>query len=857
MPNTMRLLAQSLILTLGFLGYNCVSSSELPTSSSPSPNAFPLVTNYNVTQINYSVGESEVIQLAARTLANDIKLVTGKMPAFNVLADDHTIAKVYIASIHNKQLIEDLKNHVSSDELQHLSTQWESFLIKTISNPEPDVDFGLLILGSDSRGTAYGVFELSQAIGVSPWYWWADVPVKQRKEIYIQTGIHLFGPPSVKYRGIFINDEDWGLHPWARTTFDPELGDIGPKTYERVFELLLRLKANTLWPAMHHVSGAFNKYPENKKLADQYGIIMGSSHAEPMLRNNVIEWMRPESEYNYLTHKKQVLEYWETRVRENREFENIYTLGMRGIHDSGITAGKSKQSKAALLGDIIQDQRRLLSRNISSRLDEIPQAFTPYKEVLELYRTGINLPDDVTLVWPDDNHGYIRQFPNEQERARSGGSGVYYHLSYLGSPLSYLWLYTTPPALMWEELHKAYALGAQHYWIANVGDVKPAEMGIEFFLQMAWDVERWTPNAQNEFINTWAAREFGDPYATDIVEVFTLYFELNFQRRPEHLQWWLPHTRVNSSPLTEAEIRQRLSQFQEMSSRCLQIKSLLPERFHTAYFELVEYPVLASHYANMRYFHLEQYDRFFHDEHKQAVAHGNLAHEADEKLRGLTYKYNNEIANGKWRGIMNVEPADNLWRSYRQTPLVLPAKNLLVLNQELIAEKSLKFKGSEETSSQKIAVTIEAEDYTSSHANSGFEWKTIQGLGRSKNAVGVFPIQLLQLAPQDILDKSPYLEYRFPVDKSGKFRIEFKVLPGYSITGDKHLKLAFGLENQMPRIISVIRDTESDNWKQEVLSGEVTMQDTINFRKSGNQRLRVYMVEPGVIVDQILIYNTD
>jgi hypothetical protein len=338
-----------------------------------------------------------------------------------------------------------------------LKGAWESFVIAVVDRPTPDVPRALVIVGSDRRGAAYGVYELSQAIGVSPWRWWADVPPPRRDQLYVAAGTRRLGPPSVKYRGIFINDEDWGLQPWAAHTFEPETGNIGPKTYARVFDLLLRLKANTLWPAMHPTTAPFNDDPANAKLADRYAIVMGSSHAEPMLRNNVGEWKAPAETYNYATNPDGVLAYWRQRVTTNGEYENLYTLGMRGIHDSGMVGANDLASRKTLLETIFADQRRLLAER---GLQGAPQVFTPYKEVLDVYRGGLKVPDDVTLVWPDDNFGYIRQFPDAAERQRAGGSGVYYHLSYLGAPLSYLWLSTTPPALIQQQMGQAWDLGA-------------------------------------------------------------------------------------------------------------------------------------------------------------------------------------------------------------------------------------------------------------------------------------------------------------------------------------------------------------------------------------------------------------
>ena len=433
------------------------------------PGDFPLVGGGRAADVVHAAEDAAVVGVAARDFAADVGRVTGRKPEVRTEVAPGRPA-VLAGTLDHSALIDGLVK-AGKLEVGGLRGQWESYLITTVADPLPGVPRALVVAGSDRRGTAYGLFELSRAIGVSPWTWWADVAPQKHAELHVAAGARRFGPPSVKYRGIFINDEDWGLQPWAAQTFAPAEGGIGPQVYARIFELLLRLKANTLWPAMHACTKAFNTFPEDARLADRYGIVMGSSHAEPMLRNNVGEWTAPHEDYNYVTNRAGVLRYWEERVAANGAFENIYTLGMRGIHDSPIVGPKTDAERVAALERIFADQRALLVKYVNPDITRVPQAFTPYKEVLPLYREGLRVPDDVTIVWPDDNFGYIRQFPTAADRHRAGGFGVYYHVSYLGSPLSYLWICTTPPALIWEEMTKAYEHGADRIWILKVGDL--------------------------------------------------------------------------------------------------------------------------------------------------------------------------------------------------------------------------------------------------------------------------------------------------------------------------------------------------------------------------------------------------
>lgn len=382
-------------------------------------------------------------------MADDIKELTGKRPEI-IQTNSFSKSGIYVGQISDPLF------KVKKDK-KELSGQWEKFSIQKENE-------NLIITGSDVRGTVYAIFEITERLGISPWKWWADVnPIKQEKLSLQLPQNGIISSPSVQYRGIFLNDEDWGLQPWATKTFEKETGDIGPKTYEKIFQLLLRLKANTIWPAMHPSTKGFFTISGNKEMAQKYHIVIGSSHAEPMLRNNVDEWKpKINGDYNYFTNKTQVDKYWQDRLDElkSAKIETIMTLGMRGVHDSKMEGAKDLKESIAMVEKIILNQREMFSNTFNKPLNQIPQAFIPYKEVLELYDNGLKIPDDITLVWPDDNYGYIRRLSNESEQKRAGGSGVYYHISYWGRPHDYLWLSTTQPGLIWYEMTKAYQNGA-------------------------------------------------------------------------------------------------------------------------------------------------------------------------------------------------------------------------------------------------------------------------------------------------------------------------------------------------------------------------------------------------------------
>jgi len=756
---------------------------------------------------------------AADDVRNDVQRVSGRLPEHWV--DLVTPCRhVVIIGVVGKSPLLDRLAATGKIELKGIANAWETFAMQIVANPIPGVSSALVIAGSDRRGAIYGLYEISSQIGVSPWHWWADVPVARQFPLIITPGPKVVGPPSVKYRGIFLNDEDWGLQPWAAHTFEKETGDIGPKTYAKVFELLLRLRGNLVWPAMHPSTKAFNRFPENKRVADAYGIVMGSSHAEPMLRNNVGEWSAPPHDYNYVANRDGVLQYWERRVAENGQFENIYTLGMRGIHDSHMIGPRTDPERIQVLEQVFADQRSLIARYVKPDVASVPQMFCAYKEVLALYRLGLKVPDDVTIVWPDDNFGYVRHFANGAERQRAGGSGVYYHLSYLGSPLSYLWLSTTPPALIWQQMHQSYTHGADRLWIANVGDIKPAEISMEFFLQMAWDANRWNPDNLPDFLRGWARREFGPENASRIADLMERYYLLNFQRRPEHLQWWLPGAAKRGSDLTDEEVRRRLESFSLLRQESEAVQRALPAAFHDAYFQLVHYPIVGSALANERYFRGER---------------GQMAQasEADAALKALTRQFNQEISGGKWRGIMTLEPADSQWATMRIAPwAALPAPVT---------------RPAPPTGQQ---VVIDAADFQHSAHSGQSKWQVVPGLGRTGRAVTVLPSDgpTFDLAS---LGTAPRLEYSVNLPAAGDGTLEIQLLPTHPLAGDA-LRIAVAVDGKPARMLALAA-ADGPVWSQGVLNGTRRLSMPIHFDAPGRHAIHLHGVEPGVVVDRLVV----
>lgn len=637
---------------------------------------FEIVSKQQQVSIYYHPEKQRIDSLMAQFLARDIEKVSGVKP--KIITDISLLrGNVIFLTQVDEHLPENIKTAYKSD----LTSGDETFSWDFLSHPTPKINQVLLITGSDDRGLAYGVFKLSKQIGVNPWYWWADVPIHQNRRIQIPNQHFLSSKPSVKYRGIFVNDEDWGLRPWASGNMDSKLHNIGPKTYEKVFELLLRLNANMIWPAMHPGTKAFFKIPENLAVARKFHIIIGTSHAEPMLRNNVDEWNeKTMGAFNYLTNREKVLNYWDSRIKESKQNEVIYTMGMRGVHDSGMEGVKSSKEAVPVLEQVIKDQRKLLHQDLKK--ENIPQALVLYKEVLDVYDKGLKVPDDVTLVWPDDNYGYIRRLNDDREKLRSGGSGVYYHDSYWGRPHDYLWLSTTAPALIREEMLKAYHNQSDRLWVLNVGDIKPAEYQLQLFMDMAYSVK---PFEQEEYLNQHLQNWYSSIFRSDgktIAHLYQQYYQLAWERRPEFMGWsqteptTATHLTAYNHFYNGDEAQKRMDAYRILAQKTDSLYNHQTKELKNSFFELVAYPMIASAEMNMKFLYRDKAEMYHQQGRLSATQYADSVHQVYQNIVKLTSFYNDSLASGKWHGEMSMSP-----------------RNLPVFDDLKIAFKALNNKG--------------------------------------------------------------------------------------------------------------------------------------------------------------------
>ena len=721
--------------------------------------------------VTYSLPErvEPVVEVALDLFKRDLQQVTGLVP----VASDKPVVKV-------------LKGKVAPDGFR--------IYVK---------DGQIVVEGGNGRGMAYGLLELSRLAGVSPWVWWGDIVPERKGRLAIDSDFRTTQQPSVAYRGIFINDEDWSTRPWSCKTFEPgPEGQIGPKTYRKIFELLLRLRANTIWPAMHEGTTAFFRLPGAKAMADSCGIVVGTSHCEPLLRNNVGEWdVARRGRFNYKTNRAGVQQYWIERLKEvSRSKDNMFTIGMRGIHDSSMEGYQTEQEKFDGLQQVIDDQQRLL-RQYVGKPEQQMQVFVPYKEVLQLYEKGLRVPDYVTLMWCDDNYGYMTRYSDAGEQRRQGGAGVYYHLSYWGRPHDYLWLTTTQPGLIYNEMRQAYDHNVRKLWIANVHDVKVAGYDLELFLDMAWNIDCVSAETVGDHYRRWLCRQFGEEAGRRLYPAMWEFFCLCGERRPEFTGWTQVEldkkkyprglSPVSEIPLTAAEAATRMAAFERVKAGVLESRPHVRPELGDAFFASIVYPVYAAAAMN-----------------RKILSDSAESHRAYEEIQSLTKQYN-ELKGGKWRHLMDAAPRRlPVYEDVHATLMGKPVNKVW---------------------------TCDASQYET--ASDGAV--KIQMLGHSMNAVS--------------LPKDGCLTYRFTVAEAGDYVLRTALIPTQAVdNGD--IRFSVSIDGAEPVVYSLKEPFRSEEWKRNVLRGQALRNLPIRL-SAGAHTLTVRALDDHIVIDQFQLID--
>lgn len=777
--------------------------------------------------IGFDTKTDLVVGTAMDMFASDMEAVTGqRAESTNANKSTIRVAQLDKASGSRRKSLERIGVPVNQ-----LDTLTDGFNI-TIS------DGKVYVSGTNGRGAAYGLLELSRLAGVSPWIWWGDVKPQKRQMLKLPEGYATTQGASVEFRGIFINDEDWSTRPWSSGNFEPnKTGTIGPKTYKEIFKLLMRLRANAVWPAMHPGTTAFFKDPRNKLVADSCGIAVGSSHCEPLLRNNVDEWdTAMRGHFNYISNKEAVQEYWIERLDQVRNSSggNMFTIGMRGIHDGSMEGVNTDQEKFDALQQVIDDQQTLIREHIGDPSKQM-QVFVPYKEVLELYEKGLNVPDYVTLMWCDDNYGYITRLSNAEEQKRAGGGGVYYHLSYWGRPHDYLWLTTTQPGLIYNEMRNAYDHNVRKLWIANVHDPKVAAYDLQLFLDMAWDINSVESDKVGEHLRNWLASNFGSAVGEKLYPRMRKFYELCGKRRPEFMGW--NQTELDKkyynrglSPVADTEFSftefgseadRYMEEFMEIAGDVAEIGKEVSPELADAYFAAIEYPVAcaANHAVKMleaqRARSLANGDKLY-----AAVAKSQYAY---QNIRKLTDRYNRAISGGKWNRSMNMRP--------RELP-TFAAPSLPTLLTDAEAAEYLKDPAPMHTLKANGVIAGNADKF----ARSTGKVRVIDMLGHGGRSVE--------------LDKGSSVTYEFELDEDMASPVLTTALIPTQPNDGGSMRYSVSIDGGEPEEFDLKEPFRSERWKLNVLRGQALRKQDSPALARGKHTITITALDPHIVIDQ-------
>ena len=938
-------------LAIGEPSYISTSSGKKFFKLSASGKSSPLFINSN---------DFPGVIRALKDLQTDIGKVTNHKPeiVFDKLPKNKQI--VIVGTYGKNSLIDQLVKNKKID-IKDIVGKWEAYTIQTVEKPFPGIDRALVIVGNDKRGTIFGIYDLSQQIGVSPWYFWADVPVPHKKALYVKP-IKYTQSPSVKYRGIFINDEAPALSNWIEEKYgkvkpsqNPPIGNgvanYGSEFYIKVFELMLRIKANYLWPAMWN--NAFNEDDaENSRLADEYGIVMGTSHQEPMIRAQQ-EWDRRYistlGHWNYKKHADTLENFWRDGVRRNKNYESIVTMGLRGANDSEMEG--DLKSNIAMVEEIVNKQQKIISEEMNPDISQVPQSWCLYKEIMDYYNEGMTVPDNITLLWADDNWGNIRRLPTPEERLRAGGSGVYYHFDYHGGPRSYEWINTNPIAKIWDQMSLAKQYGADRIWIVNVGHFKGYELPMEYFMSLAWDTNKWTNSNINEYTQLWTAREFGDEYANEIADILSKYTKYNGRRKIESL------TPKTFSVINYQEAENVVADFNKITAQAEAIYAKLPKEKRDAFYQIVLFPTKASALVNELYFTAAKNNLYASQKRVSANAMAAQTRELFTQDTTLMTHYNEIYANGRWNHFMDQThlgytswnpPKEN---SLRAVPLldvqplneasmgisipgteeswpgssekaVLPELDIfnnkeqfieifnrgkipfeysittdvpwltfserngkieqtdqriwVKLNENLLPKGRMQANITISGAGKEISISvqafnpndknikgfvesggliaIEAEHFSKNKEEGDRKWIKIDDYGLTLSGMrATAPVNIPAATPKK---DAPCLEY--PVYLFSKDTVEINIVtsPLLNFIPNKDIKFAVSFDEQEPQYVTNVPDDykiNSPEWSKAVVDQSRQSKIKINVPQAGFHTLKVWMIDPGVVIEKIMI----
>ncbi len=754
------------------------------------------------------------VQRAVQNLKDDFQRVTSRTPT-NV-AEKYSII---IGTIGHSSLIDQLVKDRKIDRTA-LSGKNEKFLIQVIDHPIAGVDSALVIAGSDKRGTIYGIYELSAQIGVSPWYYWADVPTAKKEQLFVKPGIYTQGEPAVRYRGIFLNDEYPALTRWANHTF----GGYNSQFYETVFELILRLKGNFLWPAMWG-SAFYDDDPKNGALADEMGIVMSTSHHEPMARAQD-EWKRYGNggAWDYATNKKGLQEFWKGGMQRTKDWETMVTIAMRGDGDEPM----SDNQNISLLENIVQDQRTIIQQVTGKKASKTPQVWALYKEVQDYYDAGMQVPDDVTLLFCDDNWGNVRKVPALNQKARAGGYGMYYHFDYVGGPRNTKWLNVSQVSRVWEQMNITYEHGVDRIWVVNVGDLKPMEYPISFFLDMAWNPKRYQPSNLYQHTVDWCEQQFGVSHAAEAARLLDTYTKYNHRVTPELLN----HKTYSLAHYNEFE--NVVMDYRNLLMDAFRLYNALPSEYKDSFDQLVLFPIQGMSNLYDLYFAKAKNDFYAAKQDVKANYWADQVKTSFERDSLLTQHFNT-LSNGKWQHMMDqVRIGYQSWNNppHSIMPGVSYVDSTAVGNSKIFVEKN-------------GHVSIEAMNFFQANHTQAVKWTEIPNLGKTASALTTLPVTAA-------IDDDLYLEYKINTESIGQAKIMVLTSPTLNFNSNRGLRYGISIDGKDEIIVNINGHYRGElgKWQAERIINNTTEHA---IAQKGEHTIRIRPLDHGIVIQKILV----
>lgn len=848
----MRFFFVFLFFVVGFTSASAACDLPASVCLTKSKGSFTLIRAGRPASIMVDASADSAVQRVASSLANDIARVGGKPAPLISDAKNASGEVIIIGVIGHSPLIDGLVRAGKLD-VSNLSGQWEAFQRVVIERPFPGVAKALLIAGADRRGAVYGTYDISEKMGVSPWHWFADVPVQQQRNVFISPGYYR-DAPKVKYRGFFINDEDPGFSSWAVKHF----GGINAKMYEHVFELLLRLKGNYLWPAMWPPKAFNDDDPQNKLIADAMGVVMGTSHHEPMTRAHD-EWHRNTEKgvtggkWDYATNAPNLRNFWRGGIERmlskgaGLAYESLVTVGMRGDGDEAM----GEETATQLLETIVADQRSIIADVTGKPADQTPQVWALYKEVQDYYDHGMNVPDDVTLLFSDDNWGQIRRLPTTGLN-RQGGYGVYYHFDYVGAPRNYKWLNTIQIEKTWQQMDLAYARGARNLWIVNVGDIKPMEFPLSFFMSQAWNPEAMTLEALQRYPVSWARATFGANQAGLIADLMVRYSKFAARRKPELIDAdSFQLGKSSGDTLDGGEFGFLVSEWQDLERDMLKVKASLPALQQAAFLQLLEHPIAAFSNLYRLYYAVAWNRRLAALDDARANVFADQAEAAFARDKALTETYHH-IEGDKWDGMML---QTHIGYTNWQQPDVQIMPDVVRVPARSAVKPILFARGASSKQSANF-IAIEAPHFSRAINNAGLTWKVVPNLGRTLGSVTAFPQGREPTSEQDAVR----LEYDIQVQRKGDLSLQLYLSPTLDTTGRGALRVGVSIDDGAMQTLvdklvpapTATTSQEQRNWNRAVEDNARLLQTSFTDIGAGSHVIKIWRLDDNLVLQKLV-----